>query len=550
MNTNTAPCERVKARSTMATVAILKADNCDFEFYPTTDEIISVIKNDIDNCESFSHQSPSILDCGGGDGRVLKALTKGKRYCIEKAKPLLAMLDNSIFVVGTDFDSQTLIDKNVSIIVSNPPYLVYERWSTKIITEANARYVYLVIPKRWSKSRMISEAIESRNADVEVLGDFDFSDAERKARVNVQVVKVTYGYSRDSDAFSIWFNEHFKLQISNTSPSHYASELSKANGLNDRVEAEMVEGGNLVETLERLYQNEMNNLMSTYLKVADIPAELLNELEVNIEGLKEALMLKINSLKDRYWRELFNNFTKITALLTCASRDRLLKTLTDNTHVDFTVENCSAVIGWVIKNASSYYESQLTTTYERMISNVNIINYVSNQRTWEKNEWRYSRKPADLERYSLELRCIVEMGGISRDWKGVVSLERYGADFLDDLVSVAGTLGYNIDETIPSARLDWNASNKHVYYYRESDGTDKTLFDVKAYFNGNIHVRFSPHFILKFNTEHGRLSGWLRSKKEAVDELSNTGVSVDVGVIEKAFGSTLQINSMDYLRLN
>lgn len=95
----------------------------DFEWYPTTNEIINAIKDDLSSEFDCSY---SILDCGAGDGRVLKALSKGKKYAIEKSKPLLNALDRSIFIVGTEFTEQTLLDKKVDVIFSNPPYSEFE----------------------------------------------------------------------------------------------------------------------------------------------------------------------------------------------------------------------------------------------------------------------------------------------------------------------------------------------------------------------------------------------------------------------------------------
>lgn len=70
-----------------ALVAELKDNQQDFEWYPTTDEIIEAIKNDLENQKLDGKYS--VLDCGAGDGRVLNALTEGRKYAIEKSKPLL-----------------------------------------------------------------------------------------------------------------------------------------------------------------------------------------------------------------------------------------------------------------------------------------------------------------------------------------------------------------------------------------------------------------------------------------------------------------------------
>ena len=83
-------------------IKALKESNEDWNFYPTTQAIINVIKA---KCKTQyqSHNEEdifcSVLDCGAGDGRVLMALTSGKRYAIEKAVPLIQAMDCDIILV-------------------------------------------------------------------------------------------------------------------------------------------------------------------------------------------------------------------------------------------------------------------------------------------------------------------------------------------------------------------------------------------------------------------------------------------------------------------
>jgi len=166
-------------KSTAKLVAEIKACDEDFEWYPTTDEIIQAINSDLDSDDMPNVDS--VLDCGAGDGRVLEKLSAYRKYAIEKSKPLLDAMSKDIFVVGTDFAEQVLIEKKVDVVFSNPPYSEYEKWVVKIITQANAKYLYLVIPDRWQTVKAIQDALDSRGAETQVMGEFDFLNAERKA---------------------------------------------------------------------------------------------------------------------------------------------------------------------------------------------------------------------------------------------------------------------------------------------------------------------------------------------------------------------------------
>ena len=146
----------------MSLVAELKAADQDYEWYPSTPEIIDIVKQDLlSQMPSWERERGepfvgSVLDIGAGDGRVLNVLTKGQQYAIEKSTRLIKAMGKKICIVGTDFLEQTLIDKRVDNVYSNPPYKVFEEWCEKIILEANCNYIYLTIPTRWIKSQKIN----------------------------------------------------------------------------------------------------------------------------------------------------------------------------------------------------------------------------------------------------------------------------------------------------------------------------------------------------------------------------------------------------------
>ena len=80
MQQNLSLSHQAAPKSTAAMLAHLKQTDSDFEWYPTTTEILNIIKNDIDHLidERYLESQPSILDCGAGDGRSLMYLTAGK----------------------------------------------------------------------------------------------------------------------------------------------------------------------------------------------------------------------------------------------------------------------------------------------------------------------------------------------------------------------------------------------------------------------------------------------------------------------------------------
>lgn len=451
-------------QSTSMMVDLVKSENQDFEWYPTTDEILDTIKAHMDAI----FYSPSVLDCGAGDGRSLMSLTQGRRYAIEKSRPLLEAMDHSIYVVGTEFHEQTLIDKKVDVVFCNPPYSEYSQWMIKIIREANARRLYFVAPKRWSGHQVVQDAIELRSAEVKVLGEFDFISAERQARATVEIVCINLGFNSFShrgcmvDPFHVWFSDNFKLDVNQEKSSHYDFDRQLKNKVQSGLQGELVEGGDLITALDRLYRRDLEKLIGTYKSLQEVDVGILRELDVNMDGVERALRQKIEGLKDVYWHELFNNLGKITDRLTQGTRRKMLDTLTENTHVDFTVSNAYAVIMWVLKNANVYLDDQLVSLVKRMTGKANIRLYKSNKLTFGDDAWRYGSTPEDLARYALDYRIVLHrIGGIdasSWDRERYHGLAERAYHFINDILTVANNIGFDTSSMQRAGTYQWESN--------------------------------------------------------------------------------------------
>ncbi|AXV67669.1 DUF4942 domain-containing protein (plasmid) [Pseudoalteromonas lipolytica] len=534
-------------------IQTIKQFNQDFEWYPTTDEQLDLIKSDFKAIKGIGER-PSLLDVGAGNGKALKFLTEGKRYAIEKSVPLLSSLDKDIFVVGTDFKEQTLIDKRTDIVFCNPPYSEFSYFAQRIIEEANAKYIYLILPSRWVNDVAIQQCIKMRDAECEVLGEYDYLNADRKARAVVNVIRISLidkRYSRyGSDAqkidpFSLWFKKNFAIFEESENSSHTDTLKNRHNknagGFDSRLQNAMVPGVDLVAALQSMYDTDLSSLVQTYKKLEEIDTVVLKELDVSFDGVKEALKLKIGSLKDKYWRELFSNFDKITDRLTASSREKLLKVLFEHTHVDFNKSNAYALVQWMCKNANLYFDDQLVETVEKMVSQSSIVLYKSNEKTFGKEQWRYVyRSPEGLDRFALDYRIVVTReGGRTDDYGSTNGLSRRAEVFLNDLCTIAGNLGFDSTGCERARDFDWNDSAKKVFtYYDHSAEKYVTLFECRAYYNGNLHLKLNQAFLAKMNVQFGKLKGWVKSPKEAAEEMG-----VDIEIAEMSFDANFKLTS-------
>ena len=380
---------------------------------------------------------------------------------IEKSQTLIDNMPNNVFVVGTDFNENTLIDKNAEYVFCNPPYSEYSQWTERIIKEANVKVIYLVIPKRWGTQGNIAHAIKQRRATVSIVGDFDFRDSEdRKARAKVSLVKIDlrgkavkpkYGYKVKSeecrvDPFTLWFNETFPIDAKNSEESDYTMREQKAKEHKEKVKNALVNGSDLVSSLVELYNIEIEKLTTNYLKVSELDADILKELNVNVQHLLNGFREKIKGLKNQYWQEIFNNLDSITTRLTSRTRESLKSTLLSNTNIDFTTSNVRSVVIWVIKNSSKYFNSQMLEVYDDFTTGDGIKLYKSNA-NFMNDSWRYCKSEKDrLGKYALDYRIVCHGYRSDYSWerdKNILSDAQ--KQYIKDIVIIAKNLGFTID---------------------------------------------------------------------------------------------------------
>lgn len=536
--------------STNELLTRVKEAEQDYEWYPTTREILSVVAKDI-GFELTGQREFSVLDIGAGNGSALYILeellklneyTHMNKYAIEKSRVLIEALPSDIFVIGTDFHQQTLIDKEVDVIFCNPPYRQYDFWMQRIIAEANARYIYLVVPKRWRDNEEIVTAIKQRTErDVKSLGQFSFDDSEfRQARAQVEIVKVDLRPRNrwdagldgcNEDPFDLWFSQNFRIRADDKQVPEYEEKGTRAQQLHD-----LVVGQNIIERLEELYVRDFGELLDTYKTLEKFDPVLFRELGIDLKTVREGLKIKIKGLKNLYWQELFSNLDSITNRLTSKSRESLLEKLTRHTSVDYTADNAYAVVIWAVKNANQYFDDQLKEVYLELADQDNVRNYKSNKRIIDDN-WRFNRK--EETHYTLDYRLVLNRWSCftPESWRSYEypnGLSGKVHILLNDICTIGKNLGFDI--VTNSMDIQWCPGELNEF--KLSDGT--LFMDVRAYKKGTIHIRCNQLFMKKLNIEAGRLNGWIKTPSGAAEEM---------GIKEAAelFGTNFKMKSIKLL---
>ena len=534
-------------------VAALRAEDEDFEWYPTTSDMAQVIIEDArkvldlkDPYGGKDRELDSVLDIGAGDGRVLAYFRarwpSTTCFSIEKSTMLRAVQPDWVVPAGTDFREQDLMALRASVVFCNPPYSEFESWAARIIMEAFCAVLYLIIPQRWVDSPTIKQALASRSATAKVIKSTDFHRADRSARARVDIIRIEFavrrrGWGRDDrpDPFDVWFEQNVSS----------FDEEKESEVTVEETRIARLRGATSINELVAEFDLDYQRMQSNYQTIFNLDAELLRELGVAKDALCTAVKTRLAGLKRVYWEALFDRLNTITTRLATKTRREFLETLLGRNALAFTVDNCCAIVMWAVKRADAYVDRQIVDLFFELSQREGVLRYKSNQRVWKDENWRYSRRHDDGTRpthFALDYRFVVpkyQAIGDACRYDFPHGLYRSCHELTDDIVAVLSTLGFFTDSPRSMERY-WRANAWQDWLSPDR----KVLFQVKGFANGNLHMRFAPDAIMAINVEAGRLLGWLRSPAEAAAELGATQEQA-----ERAWGSLTKLDVAKTLAL-
>ena len=483
----------------------IKENNQDFEFYPTTQKMVNIIANNIGERLLTKGR---FLDIGAGNGNFFNKLANCidtsylDKFAIEKSQILINQMPSDIAIIGADFHQQTLIDKNFDCIFCNPPYSEFKTWMQKIITETNCNNVIMIVPDRWQKDDDLLKLIKKRDFDFQIIGNESFLDAERSARANVDIVYFSRckiekeKYYRDNGrgrvierSFVDFFNENF---------ADLSQPAKEPEELKDQVKNELVAGNNLIEKMVTLYNIEFNNLLDSFKSLSKIDDASLKNIGINKTQLMISLHEQIDKLKNKYWLHLIHNLKELETRLIFSFKEKLLKSITHTIgNIDFNENNCYAVLIWIIKNANQSFNEQLLFMFDLCIEPHNVKKYKSNkmvfdteERNWGSKDTKFKNKQ-DVNKIILDYRIITEEGSYD-----------------------VGSRYYSYNNVTNDVIACWEVICYNLLGH-------KNFGDIKFFKNRNVHLKFNVEFSKAFNIQASLLKGWIKDKKEAMQEFDD-----------------------------
>lgn len=520
--------------SNKESVESVRGTEHDFEFYPTTDEIIQVIKKDITKKGGYL-TGKRILDCGAGDGRILKAIAENQShnsnldlkaqnrthlFAIEKSETLIAKMPEYIFPIGVDFHDQNLMTINMDIIYCNPPYSEFELWMIKILNEVSKSVVYMTIPDRWSDNVEISKIIRERNINVESLGFFDFKNADRQARCNVEVIKINFKES--VNPLNSWIKENFNIkEETNRTEETLKERINKKRNEIGKGHS-LVNSNDYVDTLVQLYEEELNSLFDSFQKICSIDSENLSFFDLNINNLSIMVQHKARVIRSKYWSELIENIDSIKKRFSSSIRYEFSNEMDSHNSAEFNHSNIRSFIIWVLKNAKHYDEEMFERTIKQFVSFCNLESYKSNKSRFVDGEWTYSdfKDIGDQHKFKITTKRLILN---SFFWKNALissgSFSRPCTNIIDDLLILAESRGFKTSDYPQASEME-NVEYSKIYDFKcKVDGEERTLFTMKVFKAGTIHLNMDYEFISLINIEIGKRKGWVTTPEQAAEEL-------------------------------
>lgn len=537
----------MSAANTKVMVNNIKAEGEDFEWYPTTREMVEKIydvfrKNAI-GYNKMLRTFESVLDIGAGDGRVLNyfneihkhrecvANSENKhfycpditKYAIEKSSKLQESWEKNIIPLGCDFNESTLIDKEVDLIFCNPPYSQFKQWTLRILKEAVPNYIAMIIPTRWSEDSEIQTLVKTLDYNVIKVDSSDFLNADRQARAKVDLLL----FERQSkiDSLERFLDSEFGFDKFNSKKSIYEDCCEEQKKLAD--EMSLVSSENFIDYLVNRYNAEFDELVESIKSIKNLSPKIAKALKLDKVKITEAIKSQISSLKFTYWKELFNKLDSLTSRLT-TKHQNLNAQLIANRGLDFTKNNIYSVIIWVIKKANEYIENAYVEVWDELVWRANPVAYKSNKH-FTQDDWRYAKSDfLKVTPHKLDYRVVIE--SITQAHSYIH--RNYGHELARDIAVIANNLGFQT-RSCDADRVKFEAQKNETMYYlnfvekldvlgnKDTFAELETLFETKNYLNGNAHIKFNKEFLAKWAIVVGKKRGWLRDKSEASEEFKD-----------------------------
>lgn len=416
-----------------------------------------------------------------------------QRQLEELDRQLECFFDEGVHVVHDDFLTYTPY-KRYGAIIMNPPFscgarhilkaIEMQQYGGQIVCLLNAET--LRNPYTAERKRLVS-LLEQFNADIEYISDA-FSDAERRANVDVALVYLNIPY-RNDDERSIFEKIARSKEYAEPDPE-------------ERMEIEVTD---MIKMIVNRYQTEVEagiELIRTYRRMLPYLQRDLNEngypiiYLTNSDRRETTVNSYVKDVRMKYWSALLKN-EKFVGRLTSKLQQKYRERVNSYADYDFSEFNIYALLSEMNAEIKVGIEDEIGKMYDRLTSEHSYYPECSKNKHlydgWKTNKaWKIGKK------------CILPCYGVYDSWDG--KPRKYEAyNVLSDIERILNFFDGNL-----TAEVDL-ANTIEQYFER---GVTKNIkckfFDVTFYKKGTVHIVFTcPELIDRFNIYAAQQRGWL-----------------------------------------
>lgn len=436
--------------------------------------------------------------------------------------------------------------KKYDLILMNPPFadgdlhllkaLEMQKNGGTIVCLLNAETIRNPYTNRRST---LQKELAKVNADIEFIADAFSTDAERKARVDVAIVKVHIPPATHESTF---FERMKKAVDEEYTPDAELKALIPSDTIEQAIclyKAEVAATMELIKEYDALKPYIYDSFDSSY-------KSAILSLVVRHDSTYGSLDTKkyMRAVRLKYWRQLFKN-DEFTAKLTSKLRDKFMEEVDKMADYEFSAFNIKQVM---VEINASMQQGVVDTMHE-------LFDKLTVEHSWypecSQNRHYYDGWKTN-KAHMVGKKCILPNHGIwgSYSWNRDELDERAAYAVLSDIEKA---FDYLDGGKFEGSRKNLESFIYHAKTTGQTRNIECTYFKVDLYKKGTVHIKFRPEampLVERLNIIVAKDKNWLppnygqtsyadmdAEEKAVVDSFNGDGTE---GSGEKAYNEILK----------
>jgi NACalpha-BTF3-like transcription factor len=388
------------------------------------------------------------------------------------------------------------------------------------------------MPERWKNSSILKNGIE--RFETTIVGEFDFSEANRQARGKVNLVRVNRNWIINEE-YDIAYQEKLENVFERWVRENIADfkEEERYNYEKEQETALKLKQTDIDLLIER-YEEDKENLRKAFEIIGTLDSDIIKMFGQTKDSMLEIIRKSIKGLKHKYWRIAFDKLDPVKKRMTLATRQSIFDRIREFEKLDFNADNIYSIVIWIINNTNFSITEQVCEVFDKMTNKEYIEEYKSN-RHWAKGDWKYTQSDwmrdelPDRWKLGLDYRIVLHTYFMKYDKLTIV----------DDFIIICNNLGFPIQE---NCEPDYTLHNAKQEFYTTSG---ELAFTMRYYTgNQNAHLKINKKILIKFNVQVAKIRQWLSTPEAIVDDFD-----VDLDEAVQLWKSSVNLLGMNDVKM-